>query len=174
MALFLCLVLSVGSAASLSAEVGEAGEADPGDFADRVTVYGFEEAVREAKKENKHVLVYFWAPDCVYCREFSETTLNDEDVLFSLQDFATVSCDINQNRRLAKRFRVVGVPNFVFLNGQGRTVSQIPGFVTSDFFLVYLEYVKTMAYTNINFSEYVESLAAKAPSADLELQKGNL
>jgi thioredoxin-related protein len=150
---------SLGTAAPEAAPPGvEPGS--PGDFGGGLATYGLEEAFAKAAEENKHVFVYFWTDACPYCREFTRTVMGDADIRLSLsRDFVVASLNADRERRLARRFRLTGVPFLVFLDPEGRTASVIPGAVTTDFFLVYLEYVKTMSYTKLDFAEFVESLA---------------
>jgi thioredoxin-related protein len=57
---------------------------------------------------------------------------------------------------------VAAVPYLAFIDEAGQLAQIIPGFVAPDFFLVFLEYVRTKAYTETDFDRFVENLSRRA------------
>ncbi|MDR1309220.1 MAG: thioredoxin fold domain-containing protein [Deltaproteobacteria bacterium] len=138
---------------------GPAAAGSPGDFASNLATFAYDKALDKAREEKKLTFVYFWTPSCPYCREFSDAVLGDPDVLESLgRYFVVVSVNADRERKLSRKFRLPSVPYLAFLDSSGQVVSIIPGAVARDFFLVYLEYLRTGAYSDQEFRAFVESL----------------
>ncbi|MDR1677456.1 MAG: thioredoxin fold domain-containing protein [Deltaproteobacteria bacterium] len=131
----------------------------PGDFAVGLATYSYNDALIKAQKEKKLTFIYFWTPSCPWCRKFSDTVLTDPDVRSLLsEDFAVVSINADQERQLSRRYRLSSVPYLVFLDSAGEVVATIRQAVNSDFFLIYLEYLRTGSYVEQDFKTFVESL----------------
>lgn len=131
----------------------------PGDFANNLATHPYAEALEKAQSENKLTLIYFWTPSCPWCRAFSETVLTDPDVKNTLvESFVVVSVNADRERKLARRYRLPSVPYLVFLDSSGEMVSVLTEAVAANFFLVYLEYLRTGAYATLDFRDFVQSL----------------
>jgi thioredoxin-related protein len=143
--------------AILSSPIQAAGS--PGDLESGLDVYPYAEALKKAEKEKKHTFIYFWTPACPWCKAFSDMVLTDQDVLASLaESFVVVSVNAEKERQLSRKYRLASVPYLVFLDSSGEVISAIPEPVAANYFLVYLEYVRTGAYSERGFREFVESL----------------
>jgi len=84
-----------------------------------------EEALIEAKKLNKPVIIDFYADWCSPCRELEEITFHDATIVKQAkQDFIMIKVDLTRkgnpiHEHLLKEYEVKGVPAVVFLNGKG-------------------------------------------------------
>ncbi|MDR2387830.1 MAG: thioredoxin family protein, partial [Deltaproteobacteria bacterium] len=80
--------------------LGAAGS--PGDFAQELSTFSYDLALKKAKRENKVTFLYFWTPSCPWCRAFSQVVLTDPDVKDFLNEaFVVVSINADRERKLA-------------------------------------------------------------------------
>ncbi len=107
--------LLVGSLV-LAGSIGIRGQAlEPVDFE---RWYAFEDATGLAREHGRAVMAYFWSATCPYCWQMDTFVLPDPAVSDYLRDHyvvALVNMDEPEGQSLARRFRVVGTPTFVFL-----------------------------------------------------------
>jgi thioredoxin-related protein len=118
----------------------------------------YNEALTKAAKENKSVLVYFWADWCPSCRAFNEGTLPQKSVLKALADsYAVVSVNLTSDpEKLAKKYEIRAIPAFVFLNSQGEPISMLPGAVDPDIFVLVLNFISSGSYATMDFEEFAK------------------
>jgi len=95
-----------------------------------------EKAVAKAKKEKKVVMVDFYTDWCGYCKKLDAETFSDKKVGSFLKD-KTIAIKVNaeQDKKLATQYKVTGYPCLVFVNGEGKEVGRIPGYMPADSFL---------------------------------------
>src|SRR4051812_48613290 len=98
----------------------------------------------EARATNKPMLVYFTATWCGPCQELKHTTWADADVDKALQAYVPVKLDIDlpENRVLATRFKVDGIPRYLVLrqdDDEGRPVKDQVGYMDAEQFLGWLK-----------------------------------
>ncbi|KPL03171.1 MAG: hypothetical protein AMJ90_03830 [candidate division Zixibacteria bacterium SM23_73_2] len=129
----------------------------------------YDQGLKKAEKEKKHLLVYFFTNYCGYCRKMEKNTFSDQKVKEVLNsDYVSVRVDggsrnkIKFNgaqiteRELASKYRVRGYPASWFLKPDGEKIAPLMGYTPPERFLVVLEYVKDGAYEKMTFSEYLE------------------
>lgn len=96
-----------------------------------------------AQKENKPVLVYFWAIWCQFCEKFETETLSQPEITKILtQDYVLVAIDLDEDRETPKQFRVAYPPYELFLDKNGNIIIAIPGFVPSENFLPVIKEIR--------------------------------
>lgn len=97
----------------------------------------FSSALERARKENKPVLVNFYADWCVWCKRLESTTLRDGKVASMLQNqMVPISLDVEgDGRELSNQYRVDGLPTILVLDGEGRELGRIPGYMPPAGFL---------------------------------------
>ena len=140
----------------------------------------FDEGIARAKKENKVMLVDFYADWCHWCKVMDEKTFKNKDVAKKLAaDFVTVRLnaeDANEtatyknktytNVELTRAFGVTGFPTIAFLDAKGEPITLIPGYVPPETFLQILNYIDQGCYKkNVSFEDYVKKGDCKGAKA---------
>ncbi len=98
-------------------------------------------ALERARAEGKPVLVNFYADWCVWCKKLESTTLRDNAVKTVLRDqVIPVSLNVDSDgRELSNEYRVDGLPTILVLDGNGREIGRIPGYMAPTGFLEQVE-----------------------------------
>ena len=106
---------------------------------------GFEEALELAAKEDKMVMVYFWADWCGFCRKIESEVFANEDVQKAFdQSFLAVSVNVQDDPGdLKGKYRASALPTLTFLNSKGEKVVYWEGFTEAETFLKILEYINS-------------------------------
>ena len=101
----------------------------------------FDQALVDAKLENKVVMLDFYADWCASCVAMDHAVFAREEVQYALKDMVLLRADVTRNtlfdQALQKRFKVVGPPSLIFFDIRGRelTSRRIVGEVTAKEFL---------------------------------------
>ncbi len=105
--------------------------------------FNFEEAVIEAKKEHKLLLVEFEMESCPYCERMEKFVLSKDDVKKLINEhYIFIKLDINKEvipEHLTSRM----TPTFYFLSSDGESIiEEIKGAPSKSDFINYLNKVK--------------------------------
>lgn len=93
-------------------------------------------ALVRAESENKLVMVDFYTDWCRWCQVMDDKTFSDGAVQTELKRMVVVKLDAERDGRdAARRYRVEGFPTILFLDGSGREVGRIPGYMPPEPFL---------------------------------------
>jgi YHS domain-containing protein/thioredoxin-related protein len=88
-------------------------------------------AAREARRQQKPMLVEFTASWCGYCRRMKQTTFRDREVIRHVNGcFVPVSVDADKNRELMRAVGVTGLPTTVIISPKFEIVKKITGYQT--------------------------------------------
>ncbi len=110
-----------------------------------------------ARKENKSIFLYFHAPWCTYCTKLKKTTFKDEQVLAYLKEnFISIQVNTDENKPLANKWRVKGLPTLWFLESTGNKINSMPGYIDAGQLLQVLKYIHTKSYATMEFHEFVK------------------
>jgi thiol:disulfide interchange protein DsbD len=91
--------------------------------------------VAELQKDNKPILIDFYADFCAACKRLDQETFSDKVVAEAARQFVMVRVDCtspdDKTRLLTKRFGVSGLPTIVFLSAEGEEVrsERVVGFL---------------------------------------------
>ena len=92
-------------------------------------VAGLEEALAQAKSEQRPVVLDFYANWCVSCKELEEYTFSDATVVTELQNAILIQADITANDakdgELLKRFGIFGPPQVLFFKPDGKELREV-------------------------------------------------
>jgi thioredoxin-related protein len=146
--LALALACAALGARAQSAEV-------PGWFAE--SFLEFPQDVKEAARERKRLMLYFWQDGCIYCKRFVETTLAERAIEERVRrHFVAVALDIYGARELewmdgrrmsekalAQELKVTATPTMVFLDEKGAIALRLVGYVPAERFAAALEEAKS-------------------------------
>lgn len=103
-------------------------------------VEGLNEALAQAKAENKSVMLDFYADWCVSCKEMENYTFSDPSVQAALKDTVLLQADVTPNdeldKALYKHFNIFGPPAIIFYDTQGNELKpyRVVGFMNAEKF----------------------------------------
>ena len=161
------LIFSAGRLLALALFAGVA-------LADPPAGYPFQDhdaGMRQAKSENKPILLYFGRYGCAWCDHVNRKTFSDPGLkkTFS-ENYALIYVDAEGSRRirmpsgerlteaeLGNRLGAYATPLFVFMTPEGKVVAKIPGFKTVDDFKDYDRYVRGGYYQKQTLMEFLGS-----------------
>lgn len=106
---------------------------------------GLQQALAQAKAQNKAVMLDFYADWCVACKELEHTTFNDPAVIQATRDMLVLQADVTKNDEqdiaLNKHFGLFGPPQVLFFKPTGEEVlaERLTGFEKPQDFLARLQ-----------------------------------
>jgi thioredoxin-related protein len=126
--------------------------------------YSYEDALVKARRENKYVMLEFYATWCKWCRKFEAETLTDPAVMKALSEgFVAVKLDgesdkavVHEMRRLrayelADVYEVKGFPAVWFIAPDGTRAKLLSGYLGPSDFKAYLDYITSGEYKTREF-----------------------
>lgn len=118
--------------------------------------------VVEAKKTNKHILVYLHIPGCNYCLNMEEFTFDDEMVTAAIKkDFIFVDMNVKDEGlvsfddfkvsklKFAKEIGYPMYPSCLFFDENGELVYDGVGYRDENRFLQILKFVSSRSYNDL-------------------------
>jgi thiol:disulfide interchange protein len=91
-----------------------------------------------SKSESKPVMIDFVAEWCGPCKSMNASTFSNAAVVQKAQAFIPVRIDIDEQKEIAAKYNGMarayggpGIPNILFLSGNGTKLRQIIGFKTA-------------------------------------------
>lgn len=153
-----------------------------------------EQALAQAQREGKGVIIDTYADWCIPCKELDQLTFTDPAVRREAERFVTLKLDLTKNEpdtdagRARKKFGIVGVPTIIFLDPSGREQknTRLEGFEKPDAFIARMKMVadspegaggqivaKNVADASAPVSDAAKgSMSEPAPSVSLSLLEG--
>ncbi len=120
--------------------------------------------VVEAKKTNKHILVFLHIPGCNYCLNMQEFTFDDEMVIAAIKkDFIFVDMNVRDEGlvtfddfkvsklKFAKEIGYPMYPSCLFFDQNGELVYDAVGYRDENRFLQILKFVSSKTYDDVEF-----------------------
>ena len=86
-----------------------------------------EQGLKVAKERGLPVMFYFYSDYCPYCKQMEDFVFGDEKVSRIMDRFVVISLDFlsEEGRYWARRFKIYGVPHFVFYDAKNDRVLDI-------------------------------------------------
>jgi thioredoxin 1 len=95
-----------------------------------------EEAMKQAKKENKLIFIDAYTEWCGPCKKMAATSFQDPQVAeYFNGKFINLKIEMEKSAdgpTVAKAYRVAAYPTLLFINGDGQLVKSVIGFQTAD------------------------------------------
>ncbi len=116
-----------------------------GDFILIKTVDDLDRYLAKAQKENKTVMLDFFAEYCAACYEFAELTFPAPIVQQALSNTILLQADVTagdaEDKALMNRFKIYGLPSILFFDNTGREISSLraEGFEDAETFALRIE-----------------------------------
>lgn len=99
-------------------------------------ITSLESGLEEARTKDRAIFIYLHSKSCGWCKKFEEEVLNDPSVISIVEaSFVPVAIEVNEQKGVARKFRVYGTPTMVFLDPGGGEIDRIRGFVDSETFV---------------------------------------
>ena len=100
---------------------------------------GFEQALKEAKKEHKVIMLEAMSKECHFCRKMDREVLIEKEVVDALKkDFISVKIDISSTK-LPLGLTTTLTPSFIFIDENAKVLMTMPGAWKKDDFLQILK-----------------------------------
>jgi len=143
------------------------------------------EDIREAKEENRGLIIYFGRHDCPYCKALLERVWGREDIrTYTERYFDVMAIDVLGGRKLidtngqemleksyAAKHKANFTPSLHFYNNKGELVYKLRGYRPPYQFKAILEYVADNHYKKETFSEYYARAHKAASYGNIELNR---
>ena len=96
-------------------------------------VYDETEGFEIAKREDKLVMLDFYASWCAACKELDHKTYADPAIAAKLADYVNVKLDFTRSSEttevLTEKYQIPGLPVVIFMDAEGRVLKRLTGFV---------------------------------------------
>ncbi|HEX5091785.1 MAG TPA: thioredoxin fold domain-containing protein [Burkholderiales bacterium] len=139
------LLLAIALALACTAPRAQEREV-PGWFAE--SFLEFPQDVKEAARDGKRLMLYFWQDGCPFCQRMKETTLADPGIVAATRaSFVAVALNTfgerelqwtdgrtMREKELARELGIRGTPTLVFLDERGAIILRRVGYVPGDSF----------------------------------------
>ncbi len=119
-------------------------------------------------KEQKPMLVDFYADWCGPCKMMDAQVYSDPAVIKALKEFVTVKINVDVDERTAYAYRIKSIPRTVVLNVHGEIIGDMVGFMDVEEFLKFLKDVKVDALKKIDGIKIIVSDAPPGNEEDEE------
>ncbi len=108
-------------------------------------IEGLNQALADAKAQNKPVMLDFYADWCISCKEMESFTFSDAGVQAALKDTILLKTDVtpndDQDKALYKHFNIVGPPAIMFYDREGNELKpyRVVGYMPADKFSAHVK-----------------------------------
>jgi thiol:disulfide interchange protein len=105
----------------------------------QVVASTYADALAEAGKYGMPVFVYFEADWCSWCKKMKKDTLGDSKVQEIMKNYVLVYVNADQNRDLAKKFKVRALPSYAITNCNEEDIKRGEGYERANAFAKWLD-----------------------------------
>lgn len=100
----------------------------------------YQEGLQKAEKEDKPVVLYFWATWCKYCAKLNEEVFPSPEVNSRLKNnFVLVAINIDKNKEVTSKYGVQAPPAVYFVDSKGEVLTRVMGYTPKENFIPYVE-----------------------------------
>ena len=127
---------------------------------DEINWQSYDKGLEMAKEQNKKIFLFFHTDWCYYCKKMKQSTLKNPALIDYLNKyFVSITVNADKEKKISKRYAVLGLPTLWFLKKDSTRISKIPGFVNADIFIKVLKYIQTENYLKMNFQDFLKQYA---------------
>ncbi len=109
-------------------------------------VYDETEGLEIAKRENKLVMLDFYASWCAACKELDHETYSDPAVAAKLENYVNIKLDFTRSSKttqaLTQKYQIPGLPVIIFMDAQENIRKRVSGFINAEKMLELLEEIE--------------------------------
>lgn len=90
-------------------------------------VSGFPDALDTAKQSGKPLLVFFSAPECIYCQQMLQETFRDKQVIHLAESFVCVQVEADEAPEICENYHIEAFPTVQFIASDGVPLHRLLG-----------------------------------------------
>lgn len=90
-------------------------------------IEGYEAGGRQARRENRPMLVFFTAEWCQFCHLMEQDAFLHQEVVAKSQQFVCVLVDADREPEVCRQFEINGYPTIQFLTAGGVPLNRLVG-----------------------------------------------
>ena len=109
-------------------------------------VYDEAQGLEIAKREDKLVMLDFYASWCAACKELDHQTYADPEVAAKLANYVNIKLDFTRSSEtteaLTEKYQIPGLPVVIFMDAEGTVLKRFTGFVDAEKMLGILDEVE--------------------------------
>jgi protein disulfide-isomerase len=138
---------------------------------DTISWLRYDDGLKQAAQDGRHILVYFWRPGCTWCEKMENTTFADTLISnlikaqfipvkingWSDDKFQTAEGELS-GKQLADKYRLTGYPAMWFLESDGTPINFFPGYAQPQDFEVVIKYVGSGEYKRQSLKDFAHSM----------------
>lgn len=91
-----------------------------------------DEAIAQAKNESKKIFLYFGAEWCPPCKMMKANIFPADKVKEALENYVVLFVDADENRPLAIKYQVAGIPAFMIVDENGKVLKRHSGLLSEN------------------------------------------
>lgn len=119
----------------------------------------FNQAMAEAKRSGKPLMLDFYTEWCTWCKKLEKDTYSNKDVEALSERFVCAKIDADKNRGLVVKYMVRGYPTVVFLNPDGQMTKMVSGYLPPDEFSGVMKFALSRAGSAVEPTKILTSIA---------------
>ena len=149
----------------------------------KVSFLDLYEDIAEAADENKRVMIYFFQDGCPYCKKLLEDNFGQREITDKTRKYfdvvtlniwgdreVTVGDKVMTEKELAAALKVQYTPTLIFFDENNKAVYRANGYYPPEKFEVVLDYVGQKKERELDFQDYLASVAPQAAAGRLHTE----